>query len=84
MSVVGLQRYMVLLTTVGLLLNVAMNFLLIPIFGGLGAAIATLVSYFFSGYVLYLFLPALREIGIMQTRAFWPWARLYSHLLGWR
>ena len=77
LAVVGLQRHAPTVTIVGLVANVALNLVLIPAMGAMGAAIATLVSYFISGYLASFFLPELREIGRMQTRALWPWRRLY-------
>lgn len=84
MAVVGLQRYAPRVTTLGLLANVALNFMLIPRFGAAGAAMSTVTSYFLSAYLLSLWLPPLREIGMMQTRALWPWSRLYRAKLAWR
>jgi len=42
------------------------------------------VSYFLSGYVTSLCFKELQGIGRMQTKAFWPWPRLYSCLRVWR
>lgn len=77
LAAVGLQRYAPTVTVIGLVINVMMNLVLIPLFGAVGAAIATVISYFLSGYFSSFLFPALREIGQMQTRALWPWARLY-------
>jgi O-antigen/teichoic acid export membrane protein len=78
LAVIGLQRYAPLVTTIGVVANVAMNLALIPALGGVGAAIATVVSYFASGYLTSFLFPPLREVGYMQTRALWPWFRLLS------
>ena len=78
MATVGLQRYAPAVTVMGLVINVAMNLFLIPSIGALGAAIATVASYFISGYLSSFLLPPLAEIGRMQTRALWPWVRLYA------
>lgn len=78
LATVGLQRYAPAVTVFGLAINVAMNLVLIPAMGAVGAAIATVASYFISGYLSSFMLPPLREIGRMQTRALWPWARLYA------
>lgn len=83
LAVEGLQRHAPTVTIIGLLLNVAMNLVLIPHLGAYGAAIATVVSYFVSGYLTSLFLPPLREIGRMQTRALWPWGRLFAEGYRW-
>jgi O-antigen/teichoic acid export membrane protein len=82
-AAVGLQRFVPMVTMIGLLVNVLMNLVLIPNFGAMGAAIATVVSYFLSGYMSSFFIPQLRSIGLMQTNALWPWARLYRSTRTW-
>lgn len=77
LAVVALQKYAPAITGLGLILNVVMNLALIPSMGALGAAISTVVSYFISGYISSFFFLELRGIGKMQTRALWPWHRLY-------
>ena len=78
LATVGLQRYAPIVTAFGLVINVALNLVLIPSHGAIGAALATVVSYFISGYLIsYLWFP-LREIGHMQTRSLWPWFRLFK------
>jgi O-antigen/teichoic acid export membrane protein len=80
LATLDLQRYAPLVTFVGLGINVAMNLLLIPSLGALGAAISTVVAYFVSGYLTSFWFAPLRPIGAMQTRALWPWGRLYREL----
>jgi polysaccharide transporter, PST family len=84
LAAVGLQRYVPTLTVVGVVANVALNLVLIPSMGGLGAAIATVVSYLLSGYGTSLCFRELRDIGRMQTKSLWPWRRLYICLRVWR
>jgi PST family polysaccharide transporter len=50
-----LQRYSFYRTLIGLITNVALNYLMIPYLGAKGAAIATLVSYFIATYSLLIF-----------------------------
>lgn len=76
LATIGLQRYAPVVTVIGLVVNVLMNFALIPSLGAMGAAITTVASYFISGYVTSFIFSDLREIGWMQTRALWPWSRL--------
>ena len=83
MGTLDLQRYAPLVTSLGLLLNIAMNAVLIPLLGAKGAAITTVVSYFVSGYVSSFFIRPLRGLGLSQTRAFWPWARLLGAARVW-
>lgn len=53
----------------GCLINVGLNFLLIPLYGGLGAAIATVIAYWFAAHgACFLFRPLFRT-GAMLTRA---------------
>jgi len=56
-------------TIAGALLNVLLNFLLIPAYLGYGAAIATLISYAVSTFFSSFFNANLANIGKQQTRA---------------
>jgi O-antigen/teichoic acid export membrane protein len=56
-------------TAVGAVVNIAMNFLLIPEFGSLGAAIATLISYAVAVLALCFFYAPTRRIGYMILRS---------------
>lgn len=51
------------------LANIALNFLLIPKYGGVGAATATLVAQALSAYGLCFCLPQLRQTAVMMTKA---------------
>lgn len=58
----------------GAVLNVLMNLWLIPLYGGLGAALATLISYMGACYLALLFSSRTRVIFQMMSRAlFMPW-----------
>jgi len=53
----------------GALLNIALNLVLIPGYGGLGAVIASCISYWFAAHgACFLFKP-LRKTGYMLTKA---------------
>jgi polysaccharide transporter, PST family len=78
LATLGLQRYAPVVTFIGLVLNVGINIWLIPRFGALGAAIATLVSYCASSYLSSFLFPPMKEIALMQTRALWPWNRIFK------
>lgn len=56
-------------TLAGALVNVLLNFVAIPRWGGLGAAWATLISYAMAAWLVSFFHPAVRATAIMQTRA---------------
>jgi O-antigen/teichoic acid export membrane protein len=53
----------------GALANVALNYWLIPIYGGLGAAYATLISYAMASYLALLFHSKTRVIFNMMSKA---------------
>jgi PST family polysaccharide transporter len=74
----GLQRYYLVATTLGAVANVALNFVFIPRWGGLGAAWATVISYGLAAWVASYFHPAVRVTAAMQTRA------LLIPFRGWR
>jgi O-antigen/teichoic acid export membrane protein len=57
-------------TIIGVFVNIFLNFLLIPIYGIIGAAFATLISQFFSAYFSNLFFKKSRIIFIMFLKSF--------------
>jgi PST family polysaccharide transporter len=59
-------------TVAGAVINVAMNFYLIPRYSAMGAAIATVVSYAVSGVFANLFSARTRPIFYMQMKSFIP------------
>jgi O-antigen/teichoic acid export membrane protein len=59
-------------TLLGATANIILNFILIPIYGIIGAAIATIISQIFANYLYDLFDPDLREQFIMKTKSFIP------------
>ncbi len=65
----GLTRYGLLRTVIGAGINVLMNIVLIPIMGGLGAALSTLISQAFSACLLNMVSPLTRKIFWRQMRA---------------
>jgi O-antigen/teichoic acid export membrane protein len=57
----------------GALSNIALNIVLIPWWGGLGAAVATLVSYAAASYLALLLHPRTRPMFVMMCKALlWP------------
>ena len=70
----GLMKLALIRTALGAIANVAMNILLIPAYGPLGAALATVVSYALSAVALNAIDARTRKIFIMQLNAFNPWA----------
>ncbi len=67
-------------TLFGAVVNILINLWLIPVYHGLGAAIATVVAYSCTSFIWQLFfdIPVMRYIGIMQLQAFRPasWLRI--------
>lgn len=56
-------------TFLGLILNILLNFIFIPIYGGIGAAIATLISNIFATFSMILFKES-RDHTIMMLKCF--------------
>lgn len=52
LTVEGMERKIAIRTFLGLAINIALNILLIPLYGIKGAAIATLVTMFFSNFAI--------------------------------
>lgn len=55
-------------TAIGAVINVMLNVLLIPIYGGTGAAIATLIAYFAATFFIIL-MPVTRKHALMMMRS---------------
>lgn len=66
----GMQRLDATRYLVGAPVNVVLNLILIPRYGAVGAAFATLVSYVVVGYFFLLIHPRTRHTGWLMTRAF--------------
>ena len=66
----GLQKYSIVYIGLGAVVNVVLNYTLIPIFGGYGAAIATLVSQITVAMIAPLFIKETRVSAIMMLKAF--------------
>ncbi len=59
--------------SLGCIINIALNYLLIPIYGGIGAAVASCVAYWFAAHGACFFYKPLRKTGYMLTKAmFYP------------
>jgi PST family polysaccharide transporter len=66
----GLTWLTAVRTAAGATVNIALNFLFIPRYGGPGSALATLFSLFCSGFLFNVVHPRTRPIFWMQARAF--------------
>ncbi len=64
-----LQKLTLYRTLFGVVLNIILNFLLIPPMGINGSALATLISQVFASYLINFINPRTRELFILQTKA---------------
>jgi len=76
----GLQKLNFYAAASGAAINITLNLVLIPHFQGLGAAIATLISYAFACYFAYWFFPETRGSAMLMTKAILLPFRLPSYL----
>jgi polysaccharide transporter, PST family len=76
----GLQKFYLASTAAGAVANIALNFIAIPRWGGLGAAYATVISYALAAWLTSYFHPAVRAAAVMQTRALLIPLRGWSYL----
>jgi polysaccharide transporter, PST family len=65
----GYTTYALITTCCGAVMNILLNLWLIPLYGGNGAAIATVVSYAFTDYVLCFIYPPARQLAWIMTKA---------------
>ena len=65
----GLLNFSAATTAVGGVVNMILNFVLIPRYGGLGAGIATLIAQMSACYLAHALYPQTRKMFWMQTKA---------------
>jgi O-antigen/teichoic acid export membrane protein len=68
-NVMNWNRIYFVTLALGAVLNVILNLFLIPRYGGLGAAIASCISYWFAAHGACFLYKPLRETGFMLTKA---------------
>lgn len=68
----GNQKYNIALVFFGCIINIILNYLLIPRHGGYGAAIATFVTQLSSNFLLVFVFRKTRKCGILVVKAFNP------------
>ena len=66
------QKYILLTTLLGMVINIVCNIILIPLYGASGAAVASLISYGIASYGSLLFFPRLRVAFWLATKSFNP------------
>jgi PST family polysaccharide transporter len=64
-----LTVYALVITSLGALMNILLNFWLIPIYSEAGSAIATVISYAFVDYVIFLIYSPFQKMGQLMTNA---------------
>jgi len=62
-------RIYLVTVALGCVLNIMLNWILIPVYGGMGAVIASVVSYWFASHGSCFLFRSLVPIGIMMNRA---------------
>lgn len=65
----GLMKFAAVTTSIGAAINVGLNLVLIPKYGGMGASLATVVAQMFSAYLVGVFYTPTRKIFFCQTKA---------------
>ncbi|MDD2400427.1 MAG: flippase, partial [Sulfurovum sp.] len=65
----GLQIYSFYRAFAGLILNILLNYFLIPAYGAVGAAVSTVISQAVAAYLLNSISPKTRPMFLMQTKA---------------
>lgn len=68
----NLQKYTLVYTFAGLIVNVGLNYFMIPIFGGVGAAIATLIAQIYANVFALVPFKKTRISSVMLMKAFSP------------
>lgn len=65
----GLMKFSAVTAAAGAVVNIVLNYFLIPQYGGLGAAIATVIAQIVAAYAVGAIYPPTRKIFIQQTKA---------------
>lgn len=66
------QRHLLMINAVGAVMNIALNYVLIPFFGACGAALASVATQLFINYIFVLIYKPTRRNGILQVYALNP------------
>lgn len=68
----GKQKYLTSINIVGALTNIAMNFFLIPIWGAVGAAVASVVTQFFTNVIIGFIIKPIRKNNYLMLKGLNP------------
>ncbi len=74
----NLTRLSLFRTITGAMINVVLNLILIPQYAAMGAAVATVISYAFSAYILNAVYAKTRHIFLLQTKSILFYRYLWS------
>ena len=78
----GLQKYAAVRNVVGCVVSVLLNFMLIPVWGIVGSAVAAVLTLSFSGYFSHFFIRPYRYLVPVQTNAlFLGWKRVLRQVV---
>lgn len=80
----NLTLFSFLATILGAISNIILNYAFIPVYGGNGAAIATVIAYLMSSYVAYLVYPPLFRNTKMLTKALLLPFRWRQNIIYWK
>lgn len=81
----NLQKYSIVYTITGALVNIALNYIMIPHLGAVGAAITTLISQFVANILILLLFKDTRKSSIMLLKAIFlvePIRNIKNKMLG--
>lgn len=65
----NLQKYAVMRNLIGCAVSLILNYLLIPVWGVIGSAVATVMTMAFTGYFSHIVIRPYRYMVLMQTKA---------------
>ena len=65
----GFTKFSAATTSIGAVVNILLNYFLIPVYGPMGASIATVISQMVASYLAHIFYKKTRVMFIQQTKA---------------
>jgi PST family polysaccharide transporter len=74
------SKFQLLSTSICTILNIILNYLFIPLYGAMGAAISTVITQAFNGWLSCILMKETREIFIMESKSLFPFLRVGKRL----
>lgn len=68
----GIQKYLFGINIAGAVANVILNYFMIPVMGGVGAAIASIITQFFTNVIIGFIFPPIRRNNVLMLRGLNP------------